>query len=82
MSPEPAHAVACSQPSCGPAAAARTHALTPRAARPPGSATQQEKDRAKFGPEYGDRFCMLQLVGSCPPAMPRAPQAVRPCFEP
>ncbi|PNW74483.1 hypothetical protein CHLRE_12g494550v5 [Chlamydomonas reinhardtii] len=22
-----------------------------------------EKDRAKFGPEYGDRFCMLQLVG-------------------
>lgn len=23
----------------------------------------QEKDRAKFGPEYGDRFCMLQLVG-------------------
>jgi epithelial splicing regulatory protein 1/2 len=23
----------------------------------------QEKDRAKFGPEYGERFCMLQLVG-------------------
>jgi hypothetical protein len=23
----------------------------------------QDKDRAKFGPEYGDRFCMLQLVG-------------------
>lgn len=22
-----------------------------------------EKDRAKFGPEYGDRFCMLQLIG-------------------
>lgn len=22
-----------------------------------------DKDRAKFGPEYGDRFCMLQLVG-------------------
>ncbi|GAX80146.1 hypothetical protein CEUSTIGMA_g7584.t1 [Chlamydomonas eustigma] len=22
-----------------------------------------EKDRAKFGPEYGERFCMLQLVG-------------------
>lgn len=22
-----------------------------------------EKDRAKFAPEYGDRFCMLQLVG-------------------
>ncbi|GFR46386.1 hypothetical protein Agub_g7982 [Astrephomene gubernaculifera] len=22
-----------------------------------------EKDRHKFGPEYGDRFCMLQLVG-------------------
>lgn len=22
-----------------------------------------EKDRAKFGPEYGDRFCMLALVG-------------------
>lgn len=22
-----------------------------------------EKDRDKFGPEYGERFCMLQLVG-------------------
>lgn len=22
-----------------------------------------ERDRAKFGPEYGDRYCMLQLVG-------------------
>jgi hypothetical protein len=22
-----------------------------------------DKDRTKFGPEYGDRFCMLQLVG-------------------
>ncbi|KAG1680359.1 hypothetical protein FOA52_015450 [Chlamydomonas sp. UWO 241] len=22
-----------------------------------------DKDRAKFGPEYGDRYCMLQLVG-------------------
>lgn len=34
-----------------------------RAAAPALRAPLQEKDRAKFGPEYGDRFCMLQLVG-------------------
>ena len=22
-----------------------------------------DKDRSKFGPEYGERFCMLSLVG-------------------
>ncbi len=37
-----------------------------------------DKDRTKFGPEYGDRFCMLQLVGRHEMDKVRAPRRAAP----